>query len=124
MLGFWTRSYTLWVDPFTIDDDAVYKTKSRDQLDGAVFHALQADLNPDSGTYQIRQESDAESIGQRVLHRGWRGRHMDAFEFALISTNRKHANLLLLEWDGGIARRVGIVRAVKLEALNELTILG
>lgn len=108
------------MDRFSIDDDTLYKAMPRDQLDPAVVHAFQADLIPDHGTYQIRREHAAESIGQVVLRRSWRDRSPDALQFVLIAADTKRADLLLLEWDFGIARRVGIFRGVKLEALKEV----
>jgi len=121
LLGFWARSYQLFVDRNTIDDDAAScKAAPKDQLDPATINAFQSHLNPSHGTYQIRKQDNAKSIGQIVLRHGWRSKSSDCLQFVLIAADTKRADLLLLEWEYGVARRVGIVRGVKLDDLVEV----
>jgi len=121
LLGFWARSYQLFVDRNTIDDDPAHKAAPEDQLDPAAINAFQPHLIPSYGTYQIRKQSNTESIGQIVLRHNWRSKFPDFLQFVLIAADTKRADLLLLEWESGIARRVGIVRGVKLDDLAEVT---
>ncbi|KAK8042810.1 hypothetical protein PG994_013293 [Apiospora phragmitis] len=117
LLVFWAPSYYLHVDAEPVE---------KYTLDSALAPERSQQVSPESlvpgyRTYLVRASSELQLLGQVILPQKWRGDIKDAQQFIMIATDTTRADLMLIEWDAGLAKRVQVIRGVKLCDLDQVS---